>query len=53
MDFLKIYLLLLNALLMISSIIEIIKSNSTIEIKDILFVFIFVFNLSFLFVFSF
>lgn len=54
MDFLKIYLLLLNAWLMISSIIEIIKSNSTKEIKDILFAFIFfVFYPIFLFAFSF
>ena len=53
MDFLKIYLLLLNAWLMTSSIIEIIKSNSTKEIKNILFAFIFVFYPSFLFAFSF
>lgn len=53
MDWLGIYLLLSNAWLMISSIIEIIKSNSAKEIKDILFVFIFVFYPSFLFAFSF
>jgi uncharacterized protein with PQ loop repeat len=52
MNFLKIYLLSLNAWLMISSIIEIIKSNSTKEIKNILFVFIFVAYPSFLFAFN-
>lgn len=51
MNFLKIYLLFLNAWLATSSIIEIIKSNSTKEIKEILFAFIFIFYPNFLFTF--